>query len=138
MSEQNLPISYVVGSNSWTTEPDAMEKLTKKSLIFELQELPATVRNLLPIFSVNTKKGRYVARKPLAVKLILEGSTYLALNENLEIHGVGSSSQEAQDDLCAHIAHAIVHYELKPLTRVTGVALQMKKKFETTFFHQPL
>lgn len=98
--------------------------------------VPYHVQPLLPIWSVDTERGRYTARVPISVKITREDGLFIATNENLNLFGTGVSQNEAVQDLCQHIGYYIMHYERAEASKLVGLALDMKKLYERTFVRQ--
>jgi hypothetical protein len=109
---------------------------TGEAMEFKYLKVPPHVQPVLPIWSVDTERGRYIARVPISVKVASEDGQFIATNEKLNLFGTGASQNEALQDLCQHIGYYITHFEQTPAPRLIGLGLEMKKLYERTFVRQ--
>ena len=62
------------------------------------------------IYRLFKENKRYLANKPIAVKIYQDEGLFFTDNENLNVCGTGETSQEAFADLYLHILHFYNYY----------------------------
>ncbi|HHT9104325.1 MAG TPA: hypothetical protein ACFYD7_00430 [Candidatus Wujingus californicus] len=91
---------------------------------------------IIPLWTVATRRERYRVSKPLKVRIYSEDGLFFAENDSLVIIGTGDSIQEAMNDFFGHVVHFYNYYKRLSWNKVTGDALRLKNLYETLFSEQ--
>ena len=81
------------------------------------------------IYRLFKENKRYLANKPIAVKIYQDEDLFFTENENLNVCGTGETSQEALADLYLHILHFYNYYRKIDRERLIGDAIRLKKLY---------
>lgn len=81
------------------------------------------------IYRLFKENKRYLANKPIAVKIYQDEGLFFTENENLNVCGTGETSQEALADLYLHILHFYNYYRKIDRERLIGDAIRLKKLY---------
>lgn len=81
------------------------------------------------IYRLYGENKRYLANRPIAVKMYQDEGLFFAENENLNVCGTGETSQEALVDLYLHILHFYKYYREIDEERLIGDAIRLKKLY---------
>lgn len=83
-----------------------------------------------PVWAIAVGGVRYVAAKPIRLRIHCEGDMYFASNNTLNICGYGSTLQESISEAIKHIAYFYEYYRSLSTDQVIGEAAQLKQVFE--------
>jgi len=81
------------------------------------------------IYRLFKENKRYLANKPIAVKVYQDEDLFFTENENLNVCGTGETSQEALADLYLHILHFYNYYREIDEERLIGDAVRLKELY---------
>ncbi len=81
------------------------------------------------IYRLFKENKRYLANKPIAVKIYQDEDLFFTENENLNVCGTGETSQEALADLYLHILHFYNYYREIDEERLIGDAVRLKELY---------
>ena len=81
------------------------------------------------IYRLFKENKRYLANKPIAVKIYQDEGLFFTENENLNVCGTGETSQEALADLYLHILHFYNYYREINKERLIGDAVRLKELY---------
>ena len=81
------------------------------------------------IYRLFKENKRYLANKPIAVKVYQDEDLFFTENENLNVCGTGETSQEALADLYLHILHFYNYYREIDEERLMGDAVRLKELY---------
>ena len=88
------------------------------------------------IYRLYKENKRYLANRPIAVKIYQEEGLFFAENENLNICGTGETSQEALADLHLHILHFYKYYRKIDKEQLVGYAIKLKKLYHNLLIEE--
>ena len=88
------------------------------------------------IYRLFKENKRYLANKPIAVKIYQDEGLFFAENENLNICGTGETSQEALTDLHLHILHFYKYYRKIDKEQIVGDAVRLKKLYHNLLIEE--
>lgn len=83
-----------------------------------------------PIWAIPVGGVRYVATKPIVLRIHCEEDMYFASNDTLNICGYGSTLQESIVEAIKHIAYFYEYYRSQRTDQVIGNAVRLKQIFE--------
>jgi len=86
-------------------------------------------KKIVYIYRLSKENKRYLANKPIAVKIYKDEGLFFTENENLNVCGTGETSQEALTDLYLHILHFYNYYREINKERLIGDAVRLKKLY---------
>jgi len=86
-------------------------------------------KKMIYIYRLFKENKRYLANRPIAVKISQDEGLFFAENENLNVCGTGETSQEALVDLYLHILHFYNYYREIDEERLIGDAIRLKKLY---------
>ena len=81
------------------------------------------------VYRLFKENKRYLANKPIAVKIYQDEDLFFTENENLNVCGTGETSQEALADLYLHILHFYNYYREIDEERLIGDAVRLKELY---------
>ena len=81
------------------------------------------------IYRLYGENKRYLANRPIAVKMYQDEGLFFAENENLNVCGTGETSQEALADLHLHILHFYEYYRKIDKEQLVGDAVRLKELY---------
>ena len=96
--------------------------------IIDLQQVFENKKTIY-IYRLFKENKRYLANKPIAVKIYQDEGLFFTENENLSVCGTGETSQEALADLYLHILHFYNYYREIDKERLIGNAVRLKKLY---------
>jgi len=88
------------------------------------------------IYRLYEENKRYLANNPIALKISQEEGLLFAENENLNICGIGETSQEALADLHLHILHFYKYYRKIDKEQLVGDAIKLKKLYHNLLIEE--
>lgn len=83
-----------------------------------------------PVWAIAVGDVRYVAAKPIVLRIHCEGDMYFASNNTLNICGYGSTVQESILEAIKHIDYFYKYYRSLRTDQVIGEAVRLKQVFE--------
>ena len=86
-------------------------------------------KKTIHIYRLFKENKRYLANKPIAVKIYQDEDLFFTENENLNVCGTGETSQEALADLYLHILHFYNYYREIDEERLIGDAVRLKELY---------
>jgi len=86
-------------------------------------------KKMIYIYRLFKENKRYLANRPIAVKISQDEGLFFAENENLNVCGTEETSQEALVDLYLHILHFYNYYREIDEERLIGDAIRLKKLY---------
>lgn len=90
----------------------------------------------VPVWQVCAKGCSLRARKPIAVRVRLDGQFYFAENDRLVVCGSGLKADEALQDFFGQIVHFYRYYRNLRDDQVVGEAAALKQLFAEVFEEQ--
>jgi hypothetical protein len=81
------------------------------------------------IYRLYGENKRYLANKPIAVKMYQDEGLFFAESENLNVCGTGETSQEALVDFNLHILHFYKYYREIDKEQLVGDAVRLKELY---------
>jgi hypothetical protein len=86
-------------------------------------------KEIVYIYRLYGENKRYLANRPIAVKMYQDEGLFFAENENLNVCGTGETSQEALADLHLHILHFYEYYRKIDKEQLVGDAVRLKELY---------
>ena len=128
----NTALSYT----GWTQSSDPNFKSPTKVNAFSLARTmnlnplpkPPAVREH-PVWVINTNEGLRSLKKPVVLQVKIEGDTYFAENNILEICGYGDSPSKALDDAIKELAYCYEYYGNLNENEVIGHGVTIRNRF---------
>ncbi len=95
-------------------------------------------KNKKTVYIYRLSKGnkQYIVNKPIALKIYQDEGLFFAENENLNICGIGETSQEALTDLYLYILHFYNYYREIDKERLIGDAVRLKKLYHNLLIEE--
>lgn len=89
--------------------------------------------NTAPLMEFRAEQRAYILSKPLLVKIHREDDVFLAENDTLSLHGIGTSKEEALADLIKHLEYFHNFYRQQSESNLIGNGLRLKKIYADLF-----
>jgi hypothetical protein len=88
------------------------------------------------IYRLSKENKQYIVSKPIALKIYQDEGLFFAENENLNVCGIGETSQEALADLHLHILHSYKYYREIDKEQLVGDAIRLKKLYHNLLIEE--
>ena len=93
-------------------------------------------RKTVYIYRLSKENKQYIVNKPIALKIYQDDGLFFAENENLNVCGIGETSQEALADLYLHILHFYKYYREIDKEQLVGDAIKLKKLYRNLLIEE--